>query len=159
MIRTAALVQGLQVVIFGHAGDGNVHVNVLPDLDRPDWRDRIDALFGMVNTAVVELGGTVSGEHGAGRLRAAFLERQYGSLVTGFFRDVKAAFDPAGLLNPGVVIPDGVEPLTRLKFEPGAEPLPPDVAQALRSIEREGGYARSRLAVADQTKDPQPPAS
>ncbi|HTO74225.1 MAG TPA: FAD-binding oxidoreductase [Gemmatimonadales bacterium] len=159
MIRTAALVQGLQVVIFGHAGDGNVHVNVLPDLDRPDWRDRIDALFRMVNTAVVELGGTVSGEHGVGRLRAGFLEQQYGSVVTGLFRQIKSAFDPAGVLNPGVIIPDGVEPLTRLKFEPGAEPLPPDVAQALRTIEREGGYARSRLAIADQTKDPQPSAS
>jgi len=55
MIRTAALVQGLQVVIFGHAGDGNVHVNVLPDLERPDWRERIDGLFGMVNAGVVEL--------------------------------------------------------------------------------------------------------
>jgi FAD/FMN-containing dehydrogenase len=158
-IRAAALVHGLQVVIFGHAGDGNVHVNVLPELDSPDWRDRITGLFQAVSDAVMALGGTVSGEHGVGRLRAGLLERQYGPAVTGLFRQVKAAFDPLGILNPGVIVPDGVEPLTRLKFEPGAVPLPPDVARALRAIEREGGYARSRMAIADQTADPQPLAS
>jgi FAD/FMN-containing dehydrogenase len=158
-IRAAALVHGLQVVIFGHAGDGNVHVNVLPELDSPDWRDRIAGLFQAVSEAVMALGGTVSGEHGVGRLRASFLERQYGPVVTGLFGLVKAAFDPLGILNPGVIVPDGVAPLTRLKFEPGAVPLPPDVARALREIEREGGYARSRMTIADQTADPQPHAS
>jgi hypothetical protein len=147
------------VVIFGHAGDGNVHVNVLPELDSPDWRDRIAGLFQAVSEAVMALGGTVSGEHGVGRLRASFLERQYGPVVTGLFGLVKAAFDPLGILNPGVIVPDGVAPLTRLKFEPGAVPLPPDVARALREIEREGGYARSRMTIADQTADPQPHAS
>lgn len=158
-IRAAALVHGLQVVIFGHAGDGNVHVNVLPELDSPDWRERIAGLFQAVSEAVMALGGTVSGEHGAGRLRAGLLERQYGPVVTGLFGQVKAAFDPLGILNPGVIVPDGLAPLTRLKFEPGAVPLPPDVARALREIEREGGYARSRMTIADQTADPQPHAS
>jgi FAD/FMN-containing dehydrogenase len=158
-IRAAALDQGLQVVIFGHAGDGNVHVNVLPELDSPDWLDRIGALFQVVSEAVIEIGGTVSGEHGVGRLRAGLLARQYGPVVTELFGRVKSAFDPLGILNPGVIIPDESTPLTRLKFAPDAEALPPDVAEALRTIEREGGYARSRLAIADQTADPQPLAS
>ena len=154
LIRAAALDQGLQVVIFGHAGDGNVHVNVLPELDRPDWRDRIAGLFMKVNEAVITLGGTVSGEHGVGRPRAGFMARQYGPLVTNLFSQVKSAFDPRGILNPGVIIPDGASPLARLKFEPDAESLPQDIAEALRTIERDGGYARSRLSIADHAADP-----
>jgi FAD/FMN-containing dehydrogenase len=158
-IRTEASSRGLQVVIFGHAGDGNIHVNLLPDLDRPDWTRQLESLFEAINGAVIELGGVVSGEHGVGRLRAGWMTRQYGATIVDLFRQIKAAFDPAGILNPGVVLPDQVPPIARLKFDPGAVAVPDDIVRALRSIEREGGYARSRLDIADQTTDPQPAAT
>ncbi len=159
IVRAEALARGLQVVIFGHAGDGNIHVNLLPDLDRADWTRQLTSLFEAVNAAVIRLGGTVSGEHGVGRLRAGWMERQYGPEVVALFRQIKQGFDPRGILNPGVILPDGQPPIARLKFDPGAQPIPADIVRALRSIERDGGYALSRMAIADQTTDPHPAAS
>jgi hypothetical protein len=62
---------------------------------------------------------------------------------------VKTSFDPLGILNPGIILPSGEPPIARLKAGAGAVPLPPDIAEALRDIERAGGYARSRLEIAD----------
>ena len=152
-IREAARAHRLQVVIFGHAGDGNVHVNLLPDLDRPDWRTEVVALQEEVTAEVIRLGGTVSGEHGDGRLRARFLERQYGPEVVELFRRVKTAFDPDGIFNPGVILPEAEPPLARLKMGSEAAELPSDIGRALREIERTGGYARSRLTLADAPPD------
>ncbi len=148
-VRSAGRELDLELVIFGHAGDGNVHVNVLPEVGRPDWEPRVAALFDRVTERVVRLGGTTTGEHGDGRLRAGALERVFGPAVVGLFREIKQAFDPAGLLNPGVILPaPGDRPLTRLKVGAGAAALPSDVAAALREIERTAGYARSRLDLA-----------
>jgi FAD/FMN-containing dehydrogenase len=149
-IRDAAAARGLTVVIFGHAGDGNVHVNLLPELARPDWPELVAGLYEDVQEAVLRLGGSLSGEHGDGRLRTPWLPRQYGPEVIVLFRQVKAAFDPAGILNPGVKLPTGGSPFSDLKVGPGATPLPDDIALALRRIEQTGGYARSRLDVADR---------
>ena len=92
-------------VIFGHAGDANVHVNPLLDVRRPSWRDHARTILRETADLVAELGGTLSGEHGDGRLRAPFLEQIWGSKLTGCFERTKAAFDPSGILNPGVIIP------------------------------------------------------
>lgn len=148
-VRTAALRQELTVVIFGHAGDGNVHVNVLPELARPDWTTRIAALFEEVSAAAMALGGTVSGEHGDGRLRTPLLERLYGGEVVHLFQQVKTAFDPVGIFNPGVKLGDSVSPLQDLKVGAAAAAIPDDIALALRDIERSGGYARSRMELAE----------
>jgi FAD/FMN-containing dehydrogenase len=150
-IREAAAQQGITVVIFGHAGDGNVHVNALPQLGQPDWPARIQALYDTVNAAVIELGGTVSGEHGDGRLRAPLLEAQYGAEIVELFRRVKTAFDPDGILNPGVKLDSGGSALAGLKIGPDAAAIPEDIALALRQIERTGGYARSRMEIAGTT--------
>lgn len=147
-IRTAAAAQGITVVIFGHAGDGNVHVNALPEVSRPDWLARLEPLYREVSEAAIRLGGTVSGEHGDGRLRAPLLEALYGPEVVALFRRVKAAFDPRGIFNPGVKLPTGLPALGALKLGPEAAPIPDDIAGALREIERSGGYARSRLEIA-----------
>ena len=147
-IRAAAAAQGITVVIFGHAGDGNVHVNALPEVSRPDWLARVEALYREVSAAAIRLGGTVSGEHGDGRLRAPLLEALYGPEVVALFRRVKAAFDPHGIFNPGVKLATGLPALGALKLGPEAAPIPDDVAGALREIERTGGYARSRLEIA-----------
>jgi len=148
-IRQAASARDLAVVIFGHAGDGNVHVNLLPELARAGWERDVSALLEEVTEAVIQLGGVPSGEHGDGRLRAGFLERVYGPGIVSLFRRVKASFDPLGIMNPGIILPSGEPPISRLKAGATAIPLPADIAQALREIEQSGGYARSRLEIAD----------
>lgn len=148
-VRRAAAARRLAVVIFGHAGDGNVHVNLLPEVGRAGWEAEVAALLEEVTDAVVGLGGVPSGEHGTGRLRAGFLERVYGPEIVDLFRRIKASLDPLGILNPGIILPSGEPPIARLKAGAGAVPLPPDIAAALRDIERGGGYARPRLEIAD----------
>jgi len=148
-VRESARRHELTVVIFGHAGDGNVHVNVLPQLARSDWPNRIGALFEEVSDAAIRLGGTVSGEHGDGRLRAPLLERLYGPEIMRLFRLLKTAFDPLGIFNPGVKLDGGGASLGQLKVGDAAAAIPADIARALRDIERTGGYAQSRAAVAE----------
>ena len=148
-IREAASARGLAVVIFGHAGDGNVHVNLLPELARAGWERDVAGLLEEVTETVIRLGGVPSGEHGDGRLRAGFLERVYGPEIVSLFRGVKAAFDPLGLLNPGVILPSGEPPISRLKAGATAAALPDDIARALREIGLSGGYAKPRLEIAD----------
>lgn len=148
-IREAAEAEQLTVVIFGHAGDGNVHVNLLPELARPDWIERVARLYEAVNAAALLLGGTLSGEHGDGRLRAGWLERQYGPEIMELFRLVKTQFDPHGIFNPGVILAEAVSAFQQLKIGVGAAPLPEDIALGLRQIEKSGGYAVDRLAIAD----------
>jgi FAD/FMN-containing dehydrogenase len=150
-VREAAAARDLAVVIFGHAGDGHVHVNLLPELARPDWEAAVASLLDAVTDALVRLGGTPSGEHGDGRLRAGLLRRIYGDEIMELFAQVKRAFDPLGILNPGVILPSAEPPVSRLKVGAGAIPLPDDIARGLRRIEQRGGYAESRLALADGT--------
>lgn len=138
------------LVIFGHAGDGNLHVNLQPDVAIPGWERRVAAIFAEVTDAVIRLGGTLSGEHGDGRLRARSLESMYGPEVVGLFRLVKEAFDPVGILNPGVKLPaEGNQPFEALKVGGQAAPLPGDIEAGLREIERSAGYSMSRLELAD----------
>lgn len=96
---------GFDAAVFGHAGDGNVHVNPLVDVESGDWEARVREALKRVVELVAELGGTLAGEHGDGRLRAPFIERIYGARFGAGFRAVKEAFDPAGILNPGVISP------------------------------------------------------
>jgi FAD/FMN-containing dehydrogenase len=153
-IRESADREAITVVIFGHAGDGNIHVNALSELARPDWADRVRRLYEDVNAAAIRLGGTVSGEHGDGRLRAPLLDAQYGTEIVDLFRRVKTAFDPDGIFNPGVKLDGGGPAIASLKVGPDSANIPDDIADALREIERTGGYARSRLAIAGTDQAP-----
>ncbi|MBA3496559.1 MAG: FAD-binding oxidoreductase [Gemmatimonadales bacterium] len=154
-VREAAAARGLAIVVFGHAGDGHVHVNLLPEVGRAGWETSVASLLEAVTDALVHLGGTPSGEHGDGRLRAGLLARVYGDEIMALFARVKAAFDPLGLLNPGVILPcadgpsAGPPPISRLKVGAQAIALPDDIARGLRRIEQGGGYAQSRLELAD----------
>ncbi|HYC31250.1 MAG TPA: FAD-linked oxidase C-terminal domain-containing protein, partial [Gemmatimonadales bacterium] len=147
-VRRAAAARRIPVVVFGHAGDGHVHVNLLPEVARAGWEDAVASLLEEVSDAVTRLGGTPSGEHGDGRLRAGLLRRIYGDEVVELFGRVKRSFDPLGILAPGVILPSGESPIGRLKVGAGAAPLPPDIARALREIERKGGYGRLRMDLA-----------
>jgi FAD/FMN-containing dehydrogenase len=151
-IRDRARDRGLDVVLFGHAGDGHLHVNLLPDTTAAGWEANVLELLEEVTGEVIRLGGTPSGEHGDGRLRTRFVERLYGEEIMALFRRVKAAFDPDGVLNPGVKLPADAattNPLGPLKVGAAAAPLPPDIETALRRIEREGGYGEPRIGLAD----------
>lgn len=107
--------EGMEAVVFGHAGDGNVHVNPLVDLSDPAWRTKVRRVLDGVVELVVELGGTLAGEHGDGRLRAPFLEQVWGAEWVARFRALKDAADPGGRLNPGVILPlPGQDPLEGL---------------------------------------------
>ncbi|MGH7559644.1 MAG: FAD-binding oxidoreductase [Gemmatimonadales bacterium] len=150
-IRTASNRHDVPAVLFGHAGDGHVHVNLLPDTTRPGWEGRLAALYQEATDAVLSLGGTPTGEHGDGRLRTPLLARLYGEEVTALFRLVKEAFDPRGILNPGVKVPleeDGA-PFAGLKVGPNAAALPADIERGLREIERNARYSIDRLELAD----------
>ena len=147
-VREAAAARGIPVVIFGHAGDGHVHVNLLPRVTDPGWETSVAILLEEVTDVVVGLGGTPSGEHGDGRLRASLLSRVYGREITALFERVKRSFDPVGIFNPGIILPSGEPPVSHLKVGSQAIALPEDIAHELRRIEQKGGYGRSRLELA-----------
>jgi FAD/FMN-containing dehydrogenase len=150
LLREAAAARGLPIVLFGHAGDGHVHANLLPDVTTPGWERAVSSLYEEVSTGLLALGGTPAGEHGDGRLRAPLVERLYGPAIMALFRGVKDAFDPLSILNPGVILPArGDGPVSHLKVGAGAAPIPDDIAAALRTIERTGGYATPRLSLAN----------
>jgi FAD/FMN-containing dehydrogenase len=96
---------GLQAAIYGHAGSGNLHLRPLFDPADPDLPQLLQRVAGEVYEAVFRYGGTITAEHGMGRVRAPFLEREWGPVMVGYMRRIKEAFDPAGLLNPGAMFP------------------------------------------------------
>ncbi len=143
-VESTARDQRLDVVMFGHAGDGHVHVNLLPNIHDSDWKQRVKAVFARVSDAVIRLGGTPSGEHGAGRLRAGLLESLYGAEVLACFRAVKYAFDPHGCFNPGVIVGDGSDPFASVKVGADAPAMPAGVDEYLQRIESAARWADSR---------------
>jgi len=158
-LRAAAERNGIPVAIFGHAGDGHVHVNALPDITRPKWLESLEGLFADVTDLLVRLGGVPAGEHGVGRLRAGVLERFYGKDVMALFRDVKRAYDPLSILNPGVIIPAAAAdwaPLAALKVGERAAAIPDDIAARLREVERSAAWATPKVALA--TPEPLAPS-
>ncbi len=95
---------GLPVGVFGHAGDGNLHPTFVVDRDDPTAEARINAARARIYEAAIALGGTITGEHGTGVAKRAYLEAQRGPDAVRVMRAVKAALDPLGILNPGKVL-------------------------------------------------------
>jgi glycolate oxidase len=96
--------RGVRIATFGHAGDGNLHPNLVFGRDEPDIEARDDAVRADLYATALELGGTVTGEHGIGTARRDWLERQRGADAVAVMRRIKNALDPLGLLNPGKVL-------------------------------------------------------
>jgi FAD/FMN-containing dehydrogenase len=149
-VRAALERHRVRGVIFGHAGDAHAHVNALLDVRDPDWRNRARALLDEVTALVSLLGGTLAAEHGDGRLRTPLLFRVWDARAMALFARVKQAFDPLGILNPGVKVPrPGDDPLAAVKYDPALPPLPPEARAALDRVVREKAWASYRLGMLD----------
>ena len=116
--RAAGERHGVPVVTFGHLGDGVVHATFLIDPRRHGDRERGDAAAAKVFGAVLDMGGSLTGEHGCGYVKLPFVERQLGEDTLRLMRRIKASLDPRGLLNPGKKIPPA--PQTPAEVEPSA---------------------------------------
>jgi FAD/FMN-containing dehydrogenase len=94
---------GLVVAIYGHAGSGNLHLRPLFDPQDPDLPALLRRVADEVYEAVFRYDGTITAEHGMGRLRTPYLAREWGESLIGAMRRVKETFDPDDLLNPDVM--------------------------------------------------------
>lgn len=104
----------LPIACFGHAGDGNIHVNIMvPEEDASGAIARARAVERQLFEGVVALEGSISGEHGIGFTKAAYLPLELSGDVIALMKRVKAAFDPQGILNPGKIFPDDAAPQPR----------------------------------------------
>lgn len=95
----------IRIRSFGHAGDGNLHLYVLKDeLSDEDWESKLDSVFEDMYSKARELQGLVSGEHGIGFAKKRYLSEQYGTEYMELMKNIKLAFDPKNILNPGKII-------------------------------------------------------
>ncbi len=97
---------GLQIPVYGHVADGNLHVNVMYDKSDPGQENLAHDTVERILKKTLELGGTLSGEHGIGRTKRRYLHLQFDDEALKIFGKVKQALDPEGLFNPGVMIPE-----------------------------------------------------
>lgn len=104
-VQALAAEFALPIVCFGHAGNGNLHVNLMYDPADADQSTRAQAAMARVFALAVGLGGTLSGEHGIGVAKRAFMPQAVDAPTLAMMRAVKAAFDPDGILNPGKLLP------------------------------------------------------
>ncbi|HRQ90916.1 MAG TPA: FAD-linked oxidase C-terminal domain-containing protein, partial [Bacteroidia bacterium] len=93
----------LDIATFGHFGDGNVHPTILTDETNHEEMERVEAALSDIFDKTVELGGTITGEHGVGLAKKPYLPRQFDDASYALMRKVKRALDPQHLLNPGKI--------------------------------------------------------
>jgi glycolate oxidase len=95
---------GFHSVCYGHAGDGNLHVNIIKgDLSDEKWDNELPIAIRELFTEVVKLGGTISGEHGIGLVQKPFMDIAFPEFTLNLMREIKRVFDPKGILNPGKI--------------------------------------------------------
>jgi glycolate oxidase len=104
-VRAISQEVGLPIPVFGHAGDGNLHPNILFDRRLPGEMERVERAATAIFRAAIELGGTLSGEHGVGSLKREFMNDALGEEAVWVMRAIKQALDPKGILNPGKLFP------------------------------------------------------
>ncbi len=96
---------GLIMVSFGHAGDGNIHFNIMLDKKNKTELKKAEYAIDILFDYTLELGGTISGEHGVGITKSAYIEKEIGSVELNLMKKIKKVFDPKGILNPGKIFP------------------------------------------------------
>jgi glycolate oxidase len=114
---------GIRVANVFHAGDGNLHPLILYDGAQPDGLERAEGLAGRILDLCVEMGGSITGEHGVGLEKRAHLPAMFGPADLALMRRLRAAFDPGEIANPGKMFPDGEAPSLR---QTGLHPLERD---------------------------------
>ncbi len=93
---------GIAIACFGHAGDGNIHTNLMVEgYDDPETRARADAVLDILFTWVLEMGGAITGEHGVGLAKKPWIKEALGETSFAVHRALKRTLDPHGILNPG----------------------------------------------------------
>jgi glycolate oxidase len=97
---------GLPIVVFGHAGDGNLHPNILFDKRDPEQWAKVEPMVSQIFNTALELGGTLSGEHGVGMLKRPYITRALGPVSIEIQKRIKQVLDPLNILNPGKIFPD-----------------------------------------------------
>jgi len=105
-IKAISAKHGLPIVIFGHAGDGNLHPNILFDKRDPEQWSKVEQMVAEEFAVALELGGTLSGEHGVGALKRPYMEQALDPVSIDIQKRIKQALDPLNILNPGKVFPD-----------------------------------------------------
>jgi glycolate oxidase len=97
---------GFRSVCYGHAGDGNLHVNIIKgDLGDHAWEVELPKAIREIFSLTVSLGGTLSGEHGIGLVQRPYMDIAFNGVQLELMRRIKAVFDPLGIMNPGKVLP------------------------------------------------------
>ena len=94
---------GLPIAVYGHAGDGNIHPSILCDLAKPGEEERVHHAVDDIFAAALDVGGTLSGEHGIGITKRPYIAGALGEIGIRTLKAVKAALDPKGILNPGKI--------------------------------------------------------
>lgn len=128
-LEATSRLHGVRSVAYGHAGDGNLHVNFL--WDEPEEAPRVQRAIRELFEHSVALGGTLSGEHGIGVLKAPYLALEQSPALIGLERSLKEAFDPRGLLNPGKIFPRTVPSRPSSEHSILSAPVPPPSAAAI----------------------------
>ena len=105
-IKAISAKYGLPIVIFGHAGDGNLHPNILFDKRDPEQWQKVEQMVAEEFAVALELGGTLSGEHGVGAFKRPYMEKAQGPVAIEMQKRIKATLDPANILNPGKIFPN-----------------------------------------------------
>lgn len=96
----------VHLVVFGHAGDGNLHPNIIADKSDLEEMKRVEQAVTEIFEAAIELGGTLSGEHGIGTMKAPFMEMELGAAGLDMMKRIKEAWDPNNIMNPGKIFPE-----------------------------------------------------
>ncbi len=130
---------GTDGAFYGHASVGCLHIRPLMNLKDPDDVARMRRITADVTDLVLEYNGSLSGEHGDGLARSEWNEKMFGSIVYQAFRQVKAAFDPDGLLNPGKIV-DAPRMTENLRYGPGYRPVEPPT---VFNYDKQEGFTRS----------------
>lgn len=99
--------QNLETVIFGHAGNGNLHLRPLINIEAAGLKERLQSIADGVYEIVFRYNGTITAEHGMGRLRTPYLEREWGALIYSYMKGVKEIFDPDNIFNPEAMFGQG----------------------------------------------------
>jgi FAD/FMN-containing dehydrogenase len=147
-VKKALAARDVTGVIFGHAGDAHVHVNPLIDVSQSNWRDRVSGLLEDAVGLTARLGGTLTGEHGDGRLRTPLLHRVWHKDAIKAFAQIKNAFDPKNIFNPGVKVPlKDQKALGEIKYDPALPPLPEKARAALDDVVKDRAYDHFRLSL------------